>query len=101
MTLEQRWGKKIDMPLTTQELTNQIGEIKESLTVISRQVQTLTILLTGNGHPEDGLIVKVDRIREAQKSRKAFEAKLIGVLLTVGALVAADIISRLIAAHVH
>ncbi len=55
---------------------------KDILNVILEKVSKLEIILVGNGNPENGLIVKVDRLIIAQQSRSKFYWTLIGNFLT-------------------
>jgi hypothetical protein len=42
---------------------------KRQLEQIAEDVAAIKILLTGNGHPETGVIVRLDRVEQREKSR--------------------------------
>ena len=48
--------------------------ITESLSAVSKRVETMNHLLTGNGDPKSGLIVRFDRLEQCQE-RRQFQLK--------------------------
>lgn len=60
-----------------------------SLKDIYTKLCKVEVILTGNGNPENGLIIKVDRLRQAQKSRDRLFWLIMGSLLTPSTLFSA------------
>lgn len=53
----------------------------EQLDRIEQDIRTLTTILTGNGDPGRGLVVRVDRLEQTEKSRVWWLRAVAGVAL--------------------
>ena len=53
---------------------------------IEKKLDTIGVILTGNGHPENGLVLQVDRLKQDNNRTKwyvrTFAAAFIGVAVT-------------------
>lgn len=71
-----------------QELFN--AQVVERCAHIEKKVEQTRDLLTGNGSPEKGLIVRVDRLEQSGDKRgKALWAMFVALLSTIGGVVVA------------
>jgi len=67
------------------------------LDLILGEIKTIKTLLTGNGEPERGIIVRLDRIETKQKRISKAAGLVLGILATViGAILAAGLTELLI-----
>ena len=60
--------------------------------LIYNDVREIKALLTGNGHPEDGIVVRMDRLEQAEKQRAkwsgaAVVAAITAVVTAIGAVI--------------
>lgn len=70
-----------------------MAETETQLGRIERKLNTLCRLLTGNDHPEEGLIVRFDRVEQTQKRVRWFLRSITGTLIAIAALVAGIIVA--------
>lgn len=69
-----------------------MAEVPTQLDKIERKLDTLCRLLTGNDHPEEGLIVRFDRVEQAQKRVRWFLRSFTGAIIAAvigGAIIVA------------
>ena len=50
--------------------------------LIYHDVREIKALLTGNGHPEDGIVVRMDRLEQAEKQRAKWSGAAIVAAIT-------------------
>ena len=58
-----------DIVTSQQTFQADLQEMKGSIRAVRTEVSTANIILTGNGHPEKGLVVRVDRMEQDHKSQ--------------------------------
>jgi hypothetical protein len=71
-----------------------IVRIASDLDQVRDDVQTTRQIVTGNGHPEDGLVVKTAKIEQAVSVISARLAWLVGIGTTVVAAILIDLALR-------
>ena len=76
------------------ELTTKLALIAQRLEGIEESVEETRSLLTGNGRPEDGLIVKVDRIERQASTASYVVAVLFVAVASVVAKTVWDLMTR-------
>jgi hypothetical protein len=60
---------------------HELREIFDRLERIERECKTTNTILTGDGIPENGVIVKLDRLQQSESKRVWFFRSVIGALL--------------------
>ena len=69
------------MPETIRELSAQVADLRTDIVELSAQTKMLNQLLTGNGTPEQGVIVRLDRIEQNQQRTSWFGRTLVASII--------------------
>lgn len=72
---------------TDRGLSVWMARLDERLEQVQHSQQTLNHMLTGNGSPEKGVIMRVDRLEQSEKRREAWSKT--AITTAAGAAVAA------------
>lgn len=56
--------------------------LEEKIDHLTEKVGLLNILLTGNGDPEKGVVVRLDRVEQTQARQRKFIWAIVGAVIT-------------------
>lgn len=88
-----------DFTLEKMKVNERLASMETKIDALVQANNTALVILTGNGHPEDGLAFRVKLIESQEAGKKQNSTALWTFLSSLGVLVIADFIHRLFFSH--
>ena len=73
-----------------------LAELNSNMLQMQSNFETLSKLITGNGHPEKGIIIKLDRLEQESVRRERWTKAAVAAALTALATTAVHLIKSII-----
>lgn len=87
------------LTLEKMKINERLSSMEAKLDTLVESNKTALVILTGNGHPEQGLAFRVSLIESKEDGKKQNSTALWTFLSSLGVLVIADFIHRLFFNH--
>lgn len=88
-----------EFTLEKMKVNERLASMEAKIDILIESNKTALVILTGNGHPENGIVFRVAQIESKEEGKKQNSTALWTFLSSLGVLVIADFIHRSFFSH--